>query len=179
MQLQSKGQRWDVGLLGSTWCQRTRLPSPLPISGWTLSPEESTEPSSWSFLPWFAVSCLSHPVTYLIPQFESAVRFLRSCRQQMSCQQYFAVHTTPGMPVSRAMGSRLGPSSDTDLAFGWNLSPVCRPNRGVSQLRLHQFEMDFMGLHLLLNPQLFHTMKLNVQEMLTDLSCILSVAMKN
>lgn len=36
-----------------------------------------------------------------------------------------------------------------------------------------------MGLQLQLYPQLFHTAELNAQEMLTDLSCILSVVMKN
>lgn len=177
MELQSKGQKCNVGLLGSAWCQRTRHPSPQPVTGWTFSPKEPIEPWSWSFLLCFAVSCLSHPVTHLIPQFEPAVRFLRSCHQQMSSQHYPAVRTTPGMPVSRAMGNRLGPSSDTDLASGWNLSPICRPNRGASQAS--PAWDGFHGTAPAAKPRLFHTTKLNVQEMLTELSCILSVAMKN
>jgi len=39
--------------------------------------------------------------------------------------------------------------------------------------------MDFMGLQLQLNPQLFHITELNAQEMVTDLSCILSLVMQN
>lgn len=141
-----KGQSCKVGSLGGAGWQGTsgchRHPSLQSDTGWTFRPEEPTEPWNSSVFPQFTVCCLFQPMTHLIPQFNPAVRLLRSFTNRWALSSTLLSLPQPGRLGQRTrgtgwgpaqaqswdIGNRLSPSLDTELASSWNLSPCWRLN---------------------------------------------------